>query len=575
MAKRKKTENKAVVRDDTTTEAMVDANPKDEMTTDVSQTVQNEDLTRHDEQNDYVIEMRHITKEFPGIIANDDITLQLRRGEIHALLGENGAGKSTLMSVLFGLYQPEKGEILKDGKVVKINSPNDATALGIGMVHQHFKLVECFSVLDNIILGAEDTILGFTQKQKAKQKVLELSEKYGFNIDLKARIDEITVGMQQRTEILKMLYRDNEILIFDEPTAVLTPQEIDELMQIMHNLAEEGKSILFITHKLNEIMAVADRCTVLRKGKYIGTVNVADTTKEELSTMMVGHAVKFEVDKEPVQPKEAILEVENLCVRDKIHKKAAVKDVSFEVHAGEIVCVAGIDGNGQSELVYALAGLEPIDKGKIVLLGEDITKKSIRYRNVHGMSHIPEDRHKYGLVLDYTLEQNMVLQRYFEPQFQKGGFIKFSEVRKYSDMLVDKFDVRSGQGSVTVARSMSGGNQQKAIVARELDRPHKLLIAVQPTRGLDVGAIEYIHSQIVKDRDEGAGVLLVSLELDEVMNLSDRILVMYEGEIVGELDPKKTTVQELGLYMSGAKRNVNKTEQTEREDTNEQGAEKL
>lgn len=575
MAKRKKTENKAVVRDDTTTEAMVDANPKYEMTTDVSQTVQNEGLTRHDEQNDYVIEMRHITKEFPGIIANDDITLQLRRGEIHALLGENGAGKSTLMSVLFGLYQPEKGEILKDGKVVKINSPNDATALGIGMVHQHFKLVECFSVLDNIILGAEDTILGFTQKQKAKQKVLELSEKYGFNIDLKARIDEITVGMQQRTEILKMLYRDNEILIFDEPTAVLTPQEIDELMQIMRNLAAEGKSILFITHKLNEIMAVADRCTVLRKGKYIGTVNVADTTKEELSTMMVGHAVKFEVDKEPAQPKEAILEVENLCVRDKIHKKAAVKDVSFEVHAGEIVCVAGIDGNGQSELVYALTGLEPIDKGKIVLLGEDITKKSIRYRNVHGMSHIPEDRHKYGLVLDYTLEQNMVLQRYFEPQFQKGGFIKFSEVRKYSDMLVDKFDVRSGQGSVTVARSMSGGNQQKAIVARELDRPHKLLIAVQPTRGLDVGAIEYIHSQIVKDRDEGAGVLLVSLELDEVMNLSDRILVMYEGEIVGELDPKKTTVQELGLYMSGAKRNVNKTEQTEREDTNEQGAEKL
>lgn len=575
MAKRKKTENKAVVRDDTTTEAMVDANPKYEMTTDVSQTVQNEDLTRHDEQNDYVIEMRHITKEFPGIIANDDITLQLKRGEINALLGENGAGKSTLMSVLFGLYQPEKGEILKDGKVVKINSPNDATALGIGMVHQHFKLVECFSVLDNIILGAEDTILGFTQKQKAKQKVLELSEKYGFNIDLKARIDEITVGMQQRTEILKMLYRDNEILIFDEPTAVLTPQEIDELMQIMRNLAAEGKSILFITHKLNEIMAVADRCTVLRKGKYIGTVNVADTTKEELSTMMVGHAVKFEVDKEPAQPKEAILEVENLCVRDKIHKKAAVKDVSFEVHAGEIVCVAGIDGNGQSELVYALTGLEPIDKGKIVLLGEDITKKSIRYRNVHGMSHIPEDRHKYGLVLDYTLEQNMVLQRYFEPQFQKGGFIKFSEVRKYSDMLVDKFDVRSGQGSVTVARSMSGGNQQKAIVARELDRPHKLLIAVQPTRGLDVGAIEYIHSQIVKDRDEGAGVLLVSLELDEVMNLSDRILVMYEGEIVGELDPKKTTVQELGLYMSGAKRNVNKTEQTEREDTNEQGAEKL
>ena len=558
MAKRKKdTENTSVVQNDAITEAE-DVCKATEQANEVSDTIQTEAVgdTREQMQSDYVIEMRHITKEFPRIVANDDITLQLKRGEIHALLGENGAGKSTLMSVLFGLYQPEKGEILKDGKVVKINSPNDATALGIGMVHQHFKLVECFSVLDNIILGAEDTVLGFTQKKKAKQKVLALSEKYGFNIDLKARIDEITVGMQQRTEILKMLYRDNEILIFDEPTAVLTPQEIDEPMQIMRNLAAEGKSILFITHKLNEIMAVADRCSVLRKGKYIGTVNVADTTKEELSTMMVGHAVKFEVDKEPAQLKGAILEVENLCVRDKIHKKAAVKDVSFEVHAGEIVCVAGIDGNGQSELVYALTGLEPLEKGKIVLLGEDITKKSIRYRNVHGMSHIPEDRHKYGLVLDYTLEQNMALQRYFEPQFQKGGFIKFLEVRKYSDMLVDKFDVRSGQGSVTVARSMSGGNQQKAIVARELDRPHKLLIAVQPTRGLDVGAIEYIHSQIVKDRDNGAGVLLVSLELDEVMNLSDRILVMYEGEIVGELDPKKTTVQELGLYMAGAKRDA-------------------
>lgn len=361
----------------------------------------------------------------------------------------------------------------------------------------------------------------------------------------------------------------------DEPTAVLTPQEIDELMQIMRNLAAEGKSILFITHKLNEIMAVADRCSVLRKGKYIGTVNVADTTKEELSTMMVGHAVKFAVDKDEAQPKEELLDVKGLCVRDKIHKKEAVKDVSFTVHSGEIVCIAGIDGNGQSELVYAITGLEPVEKGTIVLNGEDITKKNIRHRNTHGMSHIPEDRHKHGLVLDYSLEQNMVLQRYFEPQFQKGGFIKFDEVRKYAEGLIDKFDVRSGQGPITKARSMSGGNQQKAIVARELDRPHNLLVAVQPTRGLDVGAIEYIHAQIVKDRDEGAGVLLVSLELDEVMNLSDRILVMYEGEIVGELDPKKTTVQELGLYMAGAKRNVNKLEQTESEDTNEQGAEKL
>lgn len=603
-----------------------------------------ENYVKNDASEDFVIEMRHITKEFPGIIANDDITLQLRRGEIHALLGENGAGKSTLMSVLFGLYQPEKGEILKNGQVVKINNPNDATALGIGMVHQHFKLVEVFSVLDNIILGAEPNKAGFLTKKEAREKVVALSEKHGLMVDPDAIIEDITVGMQQRVEILKMLYRDNEILIFDEPTAVLTPQEIDELMKIMKNLAAEGKSILFITHKLNEIMAVADRCSVLRKGKYIGTVEIKDTTKEELSEMMVGRHVKFEVDKDESVPGDVVLDVDKLCVESKIHKKLAVKDVSFQVHAGEIVCIAGIDGNGQTELVYGITGLEKLApnvkeeveehvekpvwqklkevekqeraklfftqcgeqlkfffvelgkkiwkklkkfgetvaakavalwnklvllfnknkaqeldpnadvKGRITLCGQDITKAQIRKRSKTGMSHIPEDRHKYGLVLDYTLEQNMVLQRYWQKEFEKVGFIKKKAVRKYSDKLIEQYDVRSGQGSVTMVRSMSGGNQQKAIVARELDREHKLLIAVQPTRGLDVGAIEYIHSQIVKDRDAGAGVLLVSLELDEVMNLSDRILVMYEGEIVGELDPKKTTVQELGLYMAGAKR---------------------
>lgn len=646
MAKRKNdTENTSVVQNDAITE-VEDVCKATDQANEVSETVQNEFSDNSGAQDDYVIEMRHITKEFPGIIANDDITLQLKRGEIHALLGENGAGKSTLMSVLFGLYQPEKGEILKDGKVVKINSPNDATALSIGMVHQHFKLVEVFSVLDNIILGAEPNKAGFLTKKEARKKVVDLSEKYGLKIDPDAIIEDITVGMQQRTEILKMLYRDNEILIFDEPTAVLTPQEIDELMQIMRNLAAEGKSILFITHKLNEIMAVADRCSVLRKGKYIGTVNVADTTKEELSKMMVGRDVKFAVDKDDAQPKGEILKVENLCVESKIHKKLAVKDVSFTVHSGEIVCIAGIDGNGQTELVYGLTGLEKLApnideneerkidvpvwtklknvdkkeraklfftqsgefiryffvklgfkiwdwmkkvgegiaskcvalwnklvfvfdknkresidvnadvKGRVYLCGQDITKASIRKRSKTGMSHIPEDRHKHGLVLDYSLEQNMVLQRYWEKDFQAGGFIKKKSVRKYSDNLIAQYDVRSGQGSVTKVRSMSGGNQQKAIVARELDRPHNLLVAVQPTRGLDVGAIEYIHSQIVKDRDEGAGVLLVSLELDEVMNLSDRILVMYEGEIVGELDPKKTTVQEIGLYMAGAKRDA-------------------
>lgn len=507
----------------------------------------------------YVIEMKNITKEFPGIIANDDITLQLKRGEIHALLGENGAGKSTLMSVLFGLYQPEKGQILKNGEVVNINNPNDANRLGIGMVHQHFKLVEVFSVLDNIILGVETTKFGFIQKKEARKKVLELSQKYGLNVDPDAIAENITVGMQQRTEILKMLYRENEILIFDEPTAVLTPQEIDELMEIMKGLAAEGKSILFITHKLNEIKAVADRCTVLRKGKYIGTVDVRTTSKEELSEMMVGRAVKFAVDKDEAKPKDVVLELDKLCVKSKLHKKDAVHDVSMKVRRGEIVCVAGIDGNGQSEFVHAITGLDKVESGKVILNGEDVTNKSIRYKNTHGMSHIPEDRHKHGLVLDYSLEQNLVLQRYFEPQFENKGFIKFDEVRTYADNLIDKFDIRSGQGPITVARSMSGGNQQKAIVAREIDKRSDLLIAVQPTRGLDVGAIEYIHTQIVKRRDEGAAVLLVSLELDEVMNLSDRILVMYEGEIVGELDPKTTTVQELGLYMAGAKKDTKET----------------
>ena len=512
------------------------------------------------EANQYVIEMLHITKEFPGIKANDDITLQLKKGEIHALLGENGAGKSTLMSVLFGLYQPEAGEIRKDGKTVQINNPNDATALHIGMVHQHFKLVEVFTVLDNIILGAEDTKLGFLQKKQARKKVEELMNKYGLLVDLDAKVEDITVGMQQRTEILKMLYRDNEILIFDEPTAVLTPQEIDELMQIMKNLAKEGKSILFISHKLNEIMEVADRVTVLRKGKYVGTVNTKDTNKQELSNMMVGRPVQLEVVKAPAQPKEVVLHVENMCVASKLHKRNAVNNVSFDVRTGEIVCIAGIDGNGQTEFVFGLTGLEPLSGGKIELCGEDISKSSVRQRGEY-MSHIPEDRHKHGLVLDFTLEQNMVLQRYQEPDFQQGGFIRFDEVRKYAEGLIEKFDVRSGQGPITVARSMSGGNQQKAIIARELDRNRPLVVAVQPTRGLDVGAIEYIHSQLVAQRDEGKAILLVSLELDEVLSLSDRILVMYEGEIVGELDPKKTTAQELGLYMAGAKRSEKGGEQ--------------
>lgn len=498
--------------------------------------------------------MLGITKVFPGIIANDNITLQLKKGEIHALLGENGAGKSTLMSILFGLYKPEKGEIRKNGDAVSIKNPNAATYHGIGMVHQHFKLVDVFTVLENIILGSESTKYGFLSKNEARKKVLALSEKYGLSVDPDIKVENLTVGMQQRVEILKMLYRENDILIFDEPTAVLTPKEIEELLKTMKSFREEGKSILFITHKLDEIFAVADRVTVLRKGKCVGTVNTKDTDKNTLSQMMVGRPVELKVKKSKATPRETILQVENINVPSRLHKgKLAVKNASFTVHSGEILCIAGIDGNGQSELVGGITGLDRITGGKVTALGQDITHLPIRNRNSDFLSHIPEDRHKHGLVLDFPLMYNFVLQRYFESDFQHLGFIKTDAIKSYSEGLIDAFDVRSAEGTGTITRSMSGGNQQKAVIAREFDRGKPLIIAVQPTRGLDVGAIEYIHSQLVRKRDEGHGVLLVSLELDEVMNLSDRILVIHEGEIVGEFSPENTSAREIGLYMAGTK----------------------
>lgn len=504
----------------------------------------------------YAIEMINITKSFSGQKANDNISLKLKKGEIHALLGENGAGKSTLMSVLFGLYEADSGIIKKDGEVVQINNPNDATKYRIGMVHQHFKLVEVFTVLDNIILGSETTKYGFIVKKEARAKIEEISKQYGLNVDLDAIVENITVGMQQRVEILKMLYRDNDILIFDEPTAVLTPQEIEELLKIMKNLAASGKSILFITHKINEILQVADRCTVLRKGKYIGTVDVCNTDKEQLSEMMVGRKIEFVVEKKEANPQEVVLDVKNLVVGSQQKNKNSVNNISFNVRKGEIVCIAGIDGNGQSELAYAVTGLEKIKSGEILLNNIDISNYSIKNRNKLGIAHIPEDRHKHGLVLDFTLENNLVLKRFNQERFQKRKFIKKDEIRKYSEKLIEDFDIRSPLGSVNLARTMSGGNQQKAIIAREIDVDHDLLVAVQPTRGLDVGAIENIHKEIVKERDNGKAILLISLELDEVMNLSDRILVMYEGEIVGEFKPKEVTVNELGLYMAGIKRDV-------------------
>lgn len=501
----------------------------------------------------YVIEMLNITKTFPGIIANDDVSIKLSKGEIHALLGENGAGKSTLMSILFGLYRQDKGIIKKDGKEVKINNPNDANKLGIGMVHQHFKLVDNFTVLENIILGIETVKGSVLVMDKARKKVVELSEKYNLKINPDSKISDITVGMQQRVEILKILYRSNDILIFDEPTAVLTPDEIRELMAIMKKLASEGKSILFITHKLAEIKEVADNCTVIRKGKYIDTVKVSDVSIEEMSELMVGHKVNLKVDKKDAVIGDTILEVGSLTVQSKTSKNP-VNNVSFEVRAGEVVCIAGIDGNGQDELIFAITGMMPSISKKMLLCNQDISRKNIKQRNEIGMAHIPGDRHKHGLVLEYDIAQNTVLKNYKSPEFQNFGFINFNNIYKHSDKLVENFDVRSSNGSKTTTRQMSGGNQQKVIVAREINADKQLLIAVQPTRGLDVGAIEYIHKQIVAQRDKGKAVLLVSLELEEVMNLSDRILVIHEGEIVASLITKDTNMNEIGLYMSGAKK---------------------
>lgn len=505
---------------------------------------------------EYVIEMNHITKQFGNFKALDDVTFKVKKGEVHALLGENGAGKSTLMSVLFGLYQAEKGEIIINGKQEKINNPNDANNLDIGMVHQHFKLVHNFTVLESIVLGRETVKAGFLKKDDARKKVMDLSERYKLKIDPDAYISDITVGMQQRVEILKMLYCDNEILIFDEPTAVLTPQEIEELMKIMKELIKEGKSIIFISHKLNEIKEVANRCSILRKGKYIGTVDVETTTKEQLSEMMVGRKINFNIDKKDLKPGDTVLEVKNLTIKSKDSKKNLVDNVSFDVKKGEIVCLAGIDGNGQSELVYGITGLMPISEGTITLNGKDITNESIRKKCLDGVAHIPEDRHKHGLILDFDLMQNSVLQTYYDPRFQKLGLIKFNEIREYAKKLIKQYDIRSPRDEDSIVRNMSGGNQQKLIVARELDRDPEIVIAVQPTRGLDVGATEYIHKQLIAQRDADKAVFLISLELDEVMDVSDRIIVIYEGEIVGDLNPKEITVKELGLYMAGSKRGV-------------------
>ncbi len=506
----------------------------------------------------YVIEMLNITKEFPGVKANDNITLQVEAGEIHALLGENGAGKSTLMSVLFGLYHPEEGQIKVRGKEMTIANPNVATNLGIGMVHQHFKLVHNFTVTENIVLGNEPKLFGGRVNiKKAAKRVEELSNRYNLHVDPYAKIEDISVGMQQRVEILKMLYRDAEILIFDEPTAVLTPQEINHLMDIMKQLAAEGKSIIVITHKLKEIKAIANRCTIIRKGKGIGTVDVSQTSELELAELMVGRQVNFTIDKTAPNPTTPMLEISNLTVKNN-RGLLGLKNVDLTLRAGEILGIAGIEGNGQSELIEAITGLRKIESGMIKLDGKQIEKLSVRQRTESGIGHIPEDRHKHGLVLEASLEDNFILQTYYKEPFSAAGLLKREAILEQSEMLIDRFDVRSSQRSATITRGMSGGNQQKAIIAREVIRQPKLLIAAQPTRGLDVGAIEYIHHELIAHRDAGYAVLLISLELDEVLNVSDRIAVLFEGEVVGTLNAADTNEQEIGMYMSGSKQNGGK-----------------
>lgn len=536
-----------------------------------------------EENIENVLELRHITKIFPGIKANDDISLTLRKGEVHALLGENGAGKSTLMSMVSGLYQPDEGEILLNGKKVNIKDPHQASDLGIGMVHQHFMLVGVFTALENIILGVEPTNkLGFIQPKEARQKLVDLCNKFNFNINLDEKVDDMSVGEQQKVEILKMLFKDSNILIFDEPTAVLTPQEIDDLMVSIRNLAKEGKSILFISHKLDEIMKVTDRVTILRKGKCIGTLNTKETNAKELSKMMVGRDVELVTSKDECHPGADVLTINNLTVFNQEKEKETVKHVSFNVRRGEIVCLAGIEGNGQTDLIYAITGLCKAKEGEIVLhnvknqkysekkklekekkhkeytvpeyVDVHLEKLTIRKRSLAGLSHIPEDRQKYGLALDFSLADNIVLRKYFERPYEVFGLRNKKKINEYANEMIKKYDIRSSLGPQSTVRSMSGGNQQKAIIAREMDTNCPLLIAVSPTRGLDVGAIENIHKQLIQNRDEGKAVLLVSLELDEVMNLSDRILVMHDGEIVAELNPKETTVQEIGLYMLGTKK---------------------
>ena len=509
-------------------------------------------------ENEYIVEMKHITKRVPGIVANDDVSISIRRGEIFALLGENGAGKSTLMSMLFGMYEPDEGEIWIRGERVKIASPYHATKLNIGMVHQHFKLVQNYTITENIILGIEPQrrlfgLLPAVDVKNSDKKIAELSHKYGLDVDPTKKIEDINVSTQQRVEILKMLYREAEILIFDEPTAVLTPQEIEFLLDIIRELRANGKTIILITHKLEEIKKVADRCAVLCRGKLIDVLDVATTSTKTMANLMVGREVNFVTEKEPADFKDEVLRVEHLVVKNK-DGFPVVNDVSFRIRAGEIFSIAGVSGNGQVEVADAIAGLTAVSSGSIKLYGEEISNKSIRYRTEKGISYIPEDRQSFGLVLDFDLANNLSLKEYYKEPFCEKGVLRQKAFDEKGEKLIDRYDIRSGQGIRTIVRSMSGGNQQKAIVAREIELASGLMIFVQPTRGLDIGAIENIHRQILEERDKGRAILLVSLELDEIMQLSDTIGVIYNGELLKIADASELTANQVGEYMMGVRR---------------------
>ena len=507
---------------------------------------------------EYIIEMRHITTRFPGIVANDDVSIQIKKGEIYALLGENGAGKSTLMSMLFGMYEPDEGEIYVKGRKVRITSPNYATKLNIGMVHQHFKLVSNYTVAENIIMGMEPVkkFLGLIPQvdiKKANRDIRRLSEDYGLEVDPEQIIEKVNVSIRQRVEILKMLYREAEILIFDEPTAVLTPQEIEFLLQIIRNLRDSGKTIILITHKLEEIKQVADRCAILNRGKIVDVLDVASTSTKKMANLMVGRDVSFNVEKSAPRFGETVLKLENVSVHNQDHFEV-VKNVSFEVRRGEIFAIAGVSGNGQVELADAVAGLMKVSSGRIFLNGKDITNEAIRKRTEDGISYIPEDRQEYGLVLDFSLRDNLALKSYYKEPFSgKNGVLRTEEFEKYADRLIQEYDIRSGQGSSTQVRSMSGGNQQKAIVGREIELQSDLMIFVQPTRGLDIGAIENIHKQIIAERDKGKAILLISLELDEIMNCADTIGVIYNGAIEKIAPADTLTTNQVGEFMMGVK----------------------